>query len=121
MNLNPYQPGPSVTADDKDDPLVGPVEKICLVPLVVLVVASVYHYSLIENLQVYRSSVYRGVESIAMVVACLCGVIHFARFTSFCYLGKFKRALVSLCAFVATFVLVAWAIWYDAPTLIYAT
>lgn len=121
MKLNPYQPSVWTTENGNDHPWLGPVEKISLVPLVALVVASIYHGSLIENPQLYRNSICIVVELVSLLIALICVVVHFARFTSFCYLRKFSRALVSLCACIATFVVVAWAMWYDAPTILYAT
>ena len=121
MKLNPYQPSVSNASSGNDDPWLGMVEKICFAPLVVLVVACIYHYSLIENPQLYRNSICIVVEVASLLVALVCVVIHFARFTSFCYLRKFRQALVSLFACIATFVVIVWAMWYDSPTILYAT
>ena len=121
MKLNPYQPSVSATVESDEAPLLGPIEKICLAPVVVLVVASVYHYTLIEDLELYRSSMCVGVKVVALLISILCAVLHFARFTSFCYLGKFRQAVVSLCASIATVAVSAWAMWYDAPAFMSAT
>lgn len=121
MKLNPYQANVSTEARGEDVPLVGLVEKLCLVPPVVLIVASIYHYSLLENPQLYRQSISIGVEVVALLLSVACSVLHFARFTSFCYLGKFRRALVSIFASVVTFIGICWAVWYDASTFLYAT
>ncbi len=121
VKLNPYQPGVSAANGGGEGPWVGTVEKICLAPLVVLVVTTLHHYSLIENLQRYQNRILIGVEFVSLLIAVMCGILHFARFTSFCYLGKFRLAFASLLACVITVAVIVWAIWYDSPTFLYAT
>ena len=121
MQPNPFEAGPVSNTDQQNIAAIETIEWICVVPLVVLVVSCLYHYSLIENPQQYRNSMCIGAEVLALMMAMCCVPFHVIRAIIFCFQRRFRKALLSLLAAGLTFAVIGWAMWYDAPTLIYMT
>ena len=92
------------------------------VTLLAVFAASVaIHYSLIDDPNAYRNSPLIVVEFICLILALVSVPVHLARTIYSLANRRFRRALSSAVLAIATIAVSGWAIWYDAPTLIYLT
>ena len=99
----------------------GVFEWICIVILSALGVSVAIHYSLIDDLTAYRNSPLIGVEIVSLLLAFASVPVHLVRAIYFVIRGRFRRTASSTALAVATIAIAIWAMWYDAPTILYAT
>ena len=99
----------------------GVFEGLCLIVLLVLGASVVIHFSQIDDPRAYRNSPLIGVEIVGVVVTCFSVPVHLVRAIYFAFRRTFRRVASSTVFAVVTIAIIAWAMWYDAPTIIYAT
>jgi hypothetical protein len=86
-----------------------------------LIASAICHWTQIDDLKIYRESMWIAVEMATMCISIFIIPVHLLRATFFLFKKKFKYAAIALGSIIFTIAAIGLANWFDAATLIYMT